>query len=271
MAIIPTKVWVEELFDQLENQRGKLPSFQPLMKHFPNWSTEEWLHFLYNQGMMPIVDETEGNWQNWQKNDPIKGMKELYSKLVETFQGPDVDIFLFPFNHIDKSRLKIMNGRNGISFPTFILLFFHEKLTVFEKQALLLHEYHHVCRLHHQKKDVETVTLLESIIMEGLAEWEVKRLLGEQYVSPWMKKHTKESLLSWWGKKIRVRKDVKGRKQHIPFIYGGTHGYPLWLGYGLGFLMVESYLEKYKDNPPPPIKLLKTPPNEILKGSIFSP
>ena len=47
-----------------------------------------------------------------------------------------------------------------------------------ELQALFAHEYNHVCRIH-ILKTLDEMTLLDSLILEGLAEDAVKDLYGE--------------------------------------------------------------------------------------------
>lgn len=104
--------------------------------------------------------------------------------------------------------------------------------------------------------------------MEGMAEWEVKRHLGNRFISKWMKLYSDEILLDWWKSKVKGRKNVKGRQYHIPYIYGGRLGFPRWLGYGIGYRMIESYMENQKKNLKP-IDLLKTPSRVIYENSLF--
>ncbi|MCD8510209.1 MAG: DUF2268 domain-containing protein [Bacillus sp. (in: Bacteria)] len=266
MAIVHTENWLKELYAPSKEVKGIPPFFQ-LMRYFPDWSKEEWLLFLINQGMLPLREGSRENLHQWHESGPEKGVTETLTRLKKTFMGPDVDVFLFPLNMYDDRLLNVMNGKTGISFPEFILLFFQKNITLKEKQALLLHEYHHASRLHHHENNEETVTLLESMVMEGMAEWEVNRLLGEKYVSRWMRLYSDEFLLSWWNKKVKGRKDMKGREHHLPYMYGGRFGFPQWLGYSIGYRMVESYMEKKKRQRP--IDLLKTPASVIYESSCF--
>ncbi|MFA9555820.1 DUF2268 domain-containing protein [Evansella sp. AB-rgal1] len=268
MPIIQTRVWLKHLFEGVSN-RGlkKIPPFQRLMSHYPKWEKEEWLPFLYQQGMLPIITSTKDEWDSWQKNYPSKGLVSFYEKIKTDFQGPDVDVFIFPINSHNENLEKVLKGKNGISFPDFILLFFHEDVSLSNRKALLLHEYHHACRLYYQKNDEKSVTLLESMLMEGLAEWEVKRNLGERYVTPWMTIYKKDFILTWWKRTLKERMDVRGRKNHLPYLFGGIQGFPKWLGYATGYEIVSSYMEKFPNKTT--IELLKIPAKDIYLNSKF--
>lgn len=43
-------------------------------------------------------------------------------------------------------------NKSGVSFPNQLFLFIGEVENDKELEALFIHEYHHVCRIHHQKK-----------------------------------------------------------------------------------------------------------------------
>ncbi|SDZ00921.1 Uncharacterized protein YjaZ [Evansella caseinilytica] len=269
MSLIQTRAWLKRLYGQCtEEGVSKAPKFARLMKHQPEWSSDEWLLFLYRQGMLPVKKSTEETWTAWQQSSPSRDLKELEQKLKARFEGPDPEIYLFPLDIDNHLLMEVMNGKNGITYPGYVLLFFKQDIPPKEKQALFLHEYHHVCRLHHQRQDGKSATLLEAMIMEGLAEYEVKRMLGREFVSKWMTLYPDQTLLNYWQKGIDVRKNIKGRHNHLPFLFGGSRGYPKWLGYSIGYRMVESYLEKIGSCDP--IQLLKTAPETILKHSLFS-
>ena len=51
--------------------------------------------------------------------------------------------------------------------------------------TLLTHEYHHVCRLHFLTKEEKDFTFLDTIMMEGLAEYAVYHRYGESYTAKW--------------------------------------------------------------------------------------
>ena len=67
---------------------------------------------------------------------------------------------------------------------------------------MLIHEYHHVCRLHHLKKDQKEYTLLDTMIMEGLAERTVGKYLGTKYLANWTKLYQEDKTTRIIGESI---------------------------------------------------------------------
>lgn len=273
MSIIKSDYWLNHMYDEnnLFRNKNKLPPFQRLMNHFPSWEMEDIFQLLLHNGLLPPSKYAKRRLESWRQCEPYKGLSSLLNVLKTELEGPSIDVFSFPLNSENKFLMTKMNGKNGLSFPTVILLFFHETVRLNEKKALLIHEYHHTCRLHYQKVDEQTVTLLESIVMEGLAEIEVKRRLGEKCVSPWMELYDTDFLLSWWERTLENKRNLKGRKSHIRYLYGGVYGIPRWLGYSVGYKMVSSYIETCKNEGKDhsSIGLLKTSAEDIYMKSLF--
>ncbi|MBU9713264.1 DUF2268 domain-containing protein [Evansella tamaricis] len=269
MGLINSSVWLKRLYEvSAESEPLNVIKFSKLMEHFPDWSKEEWLHYLYTQGMLPISKDTQDIWRKWQSNNPVLGLSKIFQQCKEYLKGPDVDIFLFPINENSHWLMEGMGGKNGITFPNVMFLFFHGEVTQKEKQALMIHEYHHICRLHHHGHTEDSVSLLESIVMEGLAEWEVKKQIGSEYLAPWVKLYSNEFLWKWWERVIQEKITLRGRKRHTAYMYGGKYGFPKWLGYNIGFRMVESFAEK-NDNLNS-LELVQMPAEKILHESFFS-
>ena len=270
MGVIDTRKWIDEIYFPENNSRNKFTNVieKQLMKHLKKLKREEWLGFLYQQGMLPIDERTVNDWKEWAENCLYEEISDKFAMLQELFDGPDVDVFLFPINDENSKLMETMRGKNGVTFPGLILLFFHAELDIKEIYALLIHEYHHACRLNYQKYTEDTIPLLESIVMEGLAEWEVNRLMGESYVTPWMTLYDDALLLNWWKQKIDIKQKLLGRKSQLIYLYGGKFGYPNWLGYTIGYRMVESSLENSADILHPK-QLLRKKSEEILRESVF--
>ncbi len=252
--------------EQQQRQSDQLPPFSKLMKHIPEWTEEGWLEFLYRNGLKPLHSMTKKDVAIWYRKLAIPQIEKHFKQLCQTFSGPDVDIFIFPIDQNNTWLMKNLKGKNGLSFPNFILLFIGEHLTLNEKLALLTHEYHHVCRLHHQKNSEATVSLLESMIMEGLAENEVKRMVGKQYLAPWTKVYTIEEVKHWWRYLLSNKKDVIGRNNHQIYMFGEKFGIPKWIGYAAGYEIVKSYVEQ-NNKKADPQTLLKIKANELFQRS----
>ena len=61
-----------------------------------------------------------------------------------------------------------------------IFLFVCGRNSVEELKVLLAHEYHHICRLHQIETKETEYTLLDTMIMEGLAEQAVTERYSEK-------------------------------------------------------------------------------------------
>ncbi|UTR11129.1 DUF2268 domain-containing protein [Evansella sp. LMS18] len=267
MPIIDPQEWVRELFNK---------KFNPIDNHshrnlpgtaFPPLLSKDWLSLLYKQGMLPAGERFKQEWQEWEEQVPMKLLQEKYKEYKSLFSGPELDVYLFPVNTLDRKFMNTMKGRNGLTFNSFIFLFFQKDIAPAELSALLLHEYHHACRLDHHHLNEQNISLLESMVMEGLAETEVKRIIGEEYVAPWMTMYDQEFLGRWWERKIKNKIDIIGRKRQLPYLYGGKYGFPKWLGYAMGYKITESYIANcgIQDH----ISFVKMTADEIYRGSDF--
>lgn len=86
-----------------------------------------------------------------------------------------------------------------------------------EIRALLVHEYNHVCRLAKNDKQEENYILLDSIILEGLAENAVRELVGEEYLAKWTSYYTEGQLNQMWKKSFIKQKYPKKPSKHQNF------------------------------------------------------
>lgn len=218
-------------------------AFSRILLYNPNLSTEEWFKFLLDQGMNPLTKKTKNEWLQWRRKLNKPHIKNILAELQNEFAGPNVDIILFPLNK-KHPVMNDLNGKNGCSFPSFVLLFWHESVSMKHQHSLLIHEYHHVARIYHQDQNERKIPLIESIIMEGLAEWEVHSRLGESYQAPWTKLYADHILEHWWQKVYKEHLTLRGRIHHQLLLFGGRDGIPPWLGYQLGYYIVNKYFKR---------------------------
>ncbi|MBU9721797.1 MULTISPECIES: DUF2268 domain-containing protein [Bacillaceae] len=261
---------IEEYINLLMNKTGRgIPYTSSKMSLFSKWNPDEMISFLYSQGMLPI-EGFKVKWSDWVeelKASKFSFLDKEYGGLRKLYKGPDVDVFLFPINICNGSLMEEMNGKNGVSFNDGIALFFHKDISLKELQALFTHEYHHVCWLYFHQKDEESVTLLDSLIMEGLAEWEASARNGHDYYAPWTNLYSDKVLNEWWIRTIKNKRFITGRSNQFSYMYGGKFGLPKWIGYNIGLKMVESFMEKNKTLLP--YDLLQLSSEEIYQGSVF--
>lgn len=243
----------------------------PLEKYFPKVSMEE-LHFeLLGNGMF---DPHEGV----ELDELIKGLElrnvwatlqEEFERLMALWKGPDIPIYIYP---LTKYRPKIEGvevKKSGVSYGNVLFLFLTAELDANELKALLAHEYHHICRLVYLNKASLDLRLIDSIIIEGLAEWAVEELYGVESLSPWTKSYKFEDVAELWKEKFVPFITLNDTRNHFPFLYGDESiGLPRWIGYSLGYLIVQSYVKKC--GPFSQQELYKIPSDEILKGSQFN-
>lgn len=239
-------------------------SFKRLFKQDLKKNKDEWFAFLIDQGMIPISEVKRKDWLKWRRKLNVIEHTRFIKNLKDAFSGPDIDLYLFPLN---RSHTKIMNdlgGKNGCSFQTYILLFWVDDLALIKQKALLLHEYHHIARLHHQKVNEETITLLESMIMEGLAEWEVQKRMGKDHLAPWTSLYKEEEIKEWWNRLYKRNLQLTGRTFHYPYLYGDIDGIPPLMGYQVGYYLVKQYMNMNKNSYVDSLAALKTPAYQFI-------
>ena len=107
-------------------------------------------------------------------------------------------------------------------------------------RSILAHEYHHACRLTQKKVDLEKVSLLESVVIEGLAEYAVYDTYGKRYTAPWVNQRNEKELMDIWKEKFVPELNLRGQQKHREYLYGDRRSkLPRWIGYQLGYKIVE--------------------------------
>lgn len=259
MNIYDSSLWVIRHYYY---QMSIADSFERLFKQDRGKTQDDWLAFLIDQGMLPISTMTKTGWIKWRRRLNMTEHTSFIKKLKDDFSGPDIDLYIFPLNRSHKKIMNDLDGKNGCSFQTYVLLFWKDDLTLIKQKALLLHEYHHIARLHHQGVNERTISLLESMIMEGLAEWEVQKRLGDDYLAPWTTLYGEEEILQWWNRLYKGNLQMTGRTFHYPFLYGEMKGIPPLMGYQIGYFLVSQFMKKNPDHDS--LKILKTPAHQFI-------
>jgi len=237
LGVIDTKNWLKE-------SRNPIELCEKLEKYFHHLQAEEIHHYLSQYGMLRtgyehwLVKADDSN--IWTKANNI------FLKLKKRWNGPDVPIFIFPVEERKSFFGRDFKGRSGLSFQDKMFLFLSPDVKNDELIALLIHEYHHICRLRKNPKHEKDYTLLDAIILEGLAEHTVYRTIGEQHVTNWVKKYSKRQLYSWWKNLIVPNQDIKWDHPLFDQLLFGKGFYPTMLGYAIGFDIVQTF---YKQKP----------------------
>lgn len=147
-----------------------------------------------------------------------------------------------------------------------IFLFVCGRNSLEELKALLAHEYHHICRLHQIETKETEYTLLDTMIMEGLAEQAVTERYTEKNNAPWTTYLSKEEALYYWRNVVYERITIKRGTREHDILLNGLHSYPKMLGYALGFHIVKDCVALEEDT----LSLLSIDAKEILsKANTF--
>lgn len=196
--------------------------------------------YLVNFGMYRPNRQTKEIYKNLVEQKVWGKVQNIFVKYKKLWNGPDIPIYIFPFEPNRKRKEK----KSGVSFPDKLFLFIGDIEDEKEIEALFIHEYHHVCRIHNQKKKIEEYTLLDSIIMEGLAEYTVKRYCGEQYNAHWCQMYKEKEIIKYWEEDFKENLNIlKTEKRHDILLFGlGKH--PDMAGYCLGYYLVTNYLNQ---------------------------
>jgi uncharacterized protein YjaZ len=241
---------------------------EPIAEHFEEFHASQLHKYFLENGMFYPDAKIFNEIKQLEKKRVWDLLQVHYEKLKNTWDGEDAEIYTFPAEKRNEIIMKELNGKMGISFHNVVVLFLTKDLTTKEIKALFTHEYNHVCRLAVLQKEFNELSLLDSMIIEGMAEVAVEQTLGEDMLAPWVSLYTKKELLPFW-KKAKAFLNVKGKEKHDPFLYGDKsgRGFPKWFGYSLGYLIVKSYLEK--NNALSMNELLRIETQEILDKSGF--
>jgi uncharacterized protein YjaZ len=169
----------------------------------------------------------------------------LSSIYTNKWNGPNIPIFLFPVAQTGSFFIREKKSKAGVSFPDKMFLFLSDYGDMKDIEALLVHEYHHICRMHMIDKKIEDYTLLDSLIIEGLAEYAVLKHCGRNYLATWCHMYSEKDLENFWNKYLKdelgKRKNERGHDERL---YGGR-GFPKLLGYAVGYNIIKNY---YKDH-----------------------
>lgn len=240
MGIIQTDKWLEEEF----NRPTKI--CEKLLPAFNGQSAPKIYNQLTEFGMYTPSHLTKEIFNSMKETKVWEEVERIFQEYKRRWGGPDIPIYLFPIGQqrsfFSRQEEKV---KGGVSYPDKMFLFLSNRLTAQEVEALFVHEYHHICRLKMQKKRFEDYTLLDSIIIEGLAEYSVLVHCGRNYLADWCSMYTDSELENLWDKYINKNLDLKkSEKKHDDLLYG-LGRVPKLLGYAAGFKIVENY---YKSN-----------------------
>lgn len=239
MGIIRTDQWLEKDFDR------PIKICERLLPYFKGQKANEIYNQLQNFGMYRPSWKSRNNVSEMKEYNAWDRVEELFNIYVKKWSGPNIPIFLFPLNERGGLFIRRDERRKaGVSFPDKMFLFLSSYEDLKEVEALFVHEYHHVCRLRALNKDFKEYTLLDSLIIEGLAEYAVYKHCGKEYLANWCRMYTDREISYFWDRYIKKQLDIsKNQKLHDELLYGGGR-FPLLLGYAAGYNIIRKFYEK---------------------------
>ncbi|MFE3577652.1 DUF2268 domain-containing protein [Lysinibacillus sp. NPDC059133] len=262
MSVIPTDEWLNELMaSQRFNDSKNLEDLQRsilcgrLVEIFIGGSPDEIQFELQQQGLFQSHEKIDIN--KLKKQNVWEVVQKEFNYLKERWSGPNIPIYIFPI-----TQEQMITKKNGVAYPNALFLYI-EELEKQELKALFAHEYNHVCRLQYLDKSLDEVTLLDSLILEGLAECEVEKIYGDKWLAPWLRSYSLDKMLEIWKEHFLPQINIQGLNNHAEFLYGGK--LPQWIGYCIGYEIVRTYIKNHSSN-----SLHAKSSKKILAGSDFS-
>ncbi|MDW0109439.1 DUF2268 domain-containing protein [Sporosarcina aquimarina] len=241
MPVIDTDHWLMDFYQVPIELCNKM---KPL---FPDVSSKDILDYFRMHGMYQKSSHSGREVVRTMEQSNIWSIVDQEHKaLKKKWKGPDVPIVILPSNTANQKLMTETKGKAGLAFSDKLILFVPATISEHELKALLIHEYNHVCRLWHLQKDEQLFTLLDSIILEGLAEHAVRERLGTAFISNWTNFYSNEQINRIWNKVILPdRKLNRSHPLHNQLLYGWNK-FPKMAGYCVGYYLVENYLREKK-------------------------
>lgn len=255
MAVVETDKWLRRYIEtkKLVNTKAEIRSQQRkqisdrLTAYFPGATSMEIHHHLLQTGLfMPNVDDDDIVEAFIDKKYWMVIRREL-QRLQKDWNGPDIPVFIFPSDIRNRKLLTDFNGLAGLSYHDKVFLFVTAHNEAIELRKLLTHEYNHVCRLYHLDSQEGGLDLLNSLVLEGLAEMAVKERLGNDHLAKWVTLYSKRNAIDHWNQFLKQNQTVKKAEyKHDKLLYG--RGFiPDWAGYNAGYYIVSSYLQNSRN------------------------
>lgn len=226
----------------------------------------DFYRYLQKFGMYRPTKGAQSAFERLKKEEIWSRINKLYNEYRKKWDGPEVDVYIFPIDETNRFFINRNQGKSGLAFKDKIFLFVSPALEDQVVEALWVHEYHHAARMSVYNKKMSEYNLLDSLVFEGLAEVAVLNYCGKKYIAPWTKAYRMEQLRHFWKqvyeKQLRIqRKDPL----HDQLLFG-QRGIPVMMGYAIGYELVKGYIQNHRLSLK---ETLRMPSTQFLKGSRF--
>lgn len=191
-----------------------------LQKHFQQVSPQQILYELKRYGLDVNSEQIPYHTSWW------ASLLEWASTLQHKWNGPSTTIYLLPAQNL-----------NAVCFQKCICLFVKAPVTNNILRALLTHEYNHSCRL---ARFGLPETVEDYIVLEGLAQWAVRELHGEEALQTWTTRLSYEEALEIW-----TEVDLDSIVDVYSILFGEEAAFiPSHFGYTFGYRLIEQYVKR---------------------------
>ncbi|MFD1040214.1 DUF2268 domain-containing protein [Virgibacillus byunsanensis] len=241
MSVVRTDKWLQESYDDPLKLCKKIKSY------FDGVQTSEIYDYLTIHGMYRRPSTNNSDLvKSLQDNKVWQIVVKEKRQLQKLWNGPTIPVFILPSDPDNHKLVKDHNGKSGLAFGDKMFLFLSESNTEMEIRALFTHEYNHVCRLANYQKKENDYVLLDTIMLEGLAENAVRERLGKENTAGWTSYYSQDQLKKIWNSLVRPNRQAsKNDRKHHEILYG-LHFHPKMAGYCVGYYLVEKYLDKQR-------------------------
>ena len=237
MTVVRTDNWI------VESSGDPSIVCKHLTDFFPSASVAEIHYHLTKFGMYMSAKQGRDLSKKLSVNNVWDIAANEIKKLRSEWNGPSVPVFIFPSDSDNKQLMREFNGKSGLAYADKLFLFISPHNTATEIRAILTHEYNHVCRLNKFPKREEDCTLLDTIILEGLAEMAVAERFGKDFTSSWTSLYSDRQLARFWKEFVYPnRNKIKESNIHEAVLYG-LRRYPHMVGYAVGYYVVRNFLK----------------------------
>ena len=256
MSVVRTDKWLVDLYTQ------PIQICEKIRDYFDGAEAHEIYDYLTLHGMYHPLENGTEQMGKLLENKVWEIVQREERRLKRIWEGPDIPVFIFPLDNTNQKINKDLNGKSGLAFQDKLFLFLSKDTSEKEINSLFAHEYNHVCRLIKFQKNVDDYVLLDTIILEGLAENAVREIFGEECIASWTSYYATDELEKMWNNLIFPNKNLsKTNLKHQDILYG-LYSYPKMAGYCVGYYLVKKYIEA---NALTTNDLLNTPTDKIAQ------
>ncbi|MDA7026087.1 DUF2268 domain-containing protein [Bacillus sp. CLL-7-23] len=241
MSVEKTYEWFEKSSSMYELSSYILPFFKEasikdnmaIVKH------------LQTHGMFRFWKEGQKTQQELKKNNIFRFVKQEEQLLRNKWNGPDVPIIILPVDEKNRKIRVKFGSKSGLAFHDKLFLFLSAHSTKESISAIMTHEYNHICRLEKMPKEEKDMTLLDTMILEGLAENAVHERLGESETAKWVTLYSQKQLEHFQTRMLKPYFGLHRQDERLfsSLMYGKGY-FPEMLGYAVGYNIVNQYLLK---------------------------